>query len=221
MKKLSQLRLFYTTIITFILSAIVTLMYWGGPYSINGSVARLHLDGLPVSLMGGKPGLVFSGHRFKCDLKLSPEIRSRCTTVLAGKPLELKFRIQPFSVDFCKLKYGDRVMKCDGLQDYRNQAGQADFWIKDSLDLTAFDRIWILLNNPLANIFGNINELDWDSLIKILPWLISFLLCVGIWLDLRKLSVSTAILFGLGFLFLVPFFERLVTRIVLIMGHVD
>lgn len=226
MKKLPKFRLFYTVRIAFILAAIGVLMYWGGPYPVNGSVARLHLDGLPVSLRGGYPGLVVSGHRFACDRplsprELSPEIRNRCATDVAGKLLELEFQIRPFQVDFCQLKYGARVMKCHGIQDYRNRADQADFWVEDSLELTAFDRLWLLLNNPLANIFGNISELDWNPLMKILPWVISSLFGVGIWLDFRKLSMSKAILFGLTTLFLTPFFERLVLGLVVITGHVD
>lgn len=226
MKKLPKIKLFYTARIAFILAAIVVLMFWGGPYAVNGSVAELSLDGQPGILMEGSSSLLISGHRFACERPLYPlvnnsEIRNRCTTILAGKPLDLEFKIRPFQVDACQLKYGDRVLKCDGFQDYRNRQGQADFWVEESLNLTAGDRLWILLENPLANIFGNISELDWNAMDKIVPWAIAALFSLGIWLDFRKLSVSLAILFSSIPLFLTPFLKWLVPVVLLITGHLD
>lgn len=227
MKNLPKFQLVHTRRIALIFAALLILMYWGGPYSINGSVARLYFDRLPVSLSGGNPGLVVSGHRFACDRQLSPfrkmnqQMRNRCTTHIAGKLLDLEFQIEPFKVHDCQLKYGDRAMKCNGFQDYKNRTGQADFWLDTPLALTEIDRFWILINNPLANIFGNISELDWNTLDKILAWVISSLLGLGLWLDFRKASASLAILLSLIPLFLNPLTHWLVLLSIIVTGHVD
>ncbi len=68
----------------------------------------------------------------------------------------------------------------------RHKAGQADLWVENSLGLTDFDRIWLFLTNPLANLFGNITEIDWDYIIPILSGVVAILIAAALGLHFMQ-----------------------------------
>lgn len=184
---------------------------------MRGSVAELNL--------GGQPGVFISGHRFSCNWKQFSDNITRCRTILKGKPLEVEFTLNlegPLGcTDSCNLRYDDRNFLCNGFKDYRHKKGQVDLDVENPLDLTEFDRWWVLLNNPLANFFGNISEIDWDRLLGILPWVISSLIGVGIWLDLRRVSILTATLLSPLALVLTPVIGWFTALVLILTGQVD
>jgi hypothetical protein len=94
--------------------------------------------------------------------------------------------------------------------------------MENSLDLTESDRWWLLLTNPLANIFGNITEIDWKNIEPIVTWVVSILISVGIWLELSRASVLWATILSLGTLALVRPLVWWFTLLVLVLtGHAD
>jgi hypothetical protein len=72
--------------------------------------------------------------------------------------------------------------------------GQVDLSVENSLGLTQFDQFWLMLTNSLANIFGNITEIDWDKITPILTMPISILAGIAIGLDLMQFSETRSIL---------------------------
>ena len=107
-----------------------------------------------------------------------------------------------------------------------HKSNQADVWIENSLGLTDFDRIWLFLTNPLANIFGNMIESDWDNITPILSWVVAILIAAA--LGLHFMQTPRVWSRFAGFILIVPvsiLIRPIVwwfTGVVLILtGHVD
>ncbi|GET44060.1 hypothetical protein [Microseira wollei] len=207
----------YWSILAYCLVIAIAVMYWGGPISVGGAIAELRIG-------EGDRSIILSGHQFLCDWQHSRYNVTRCRTLLKRKSLEVEFTLnRPLAgPETCNIKYDGRVFTCKGFNDYRHKTGQVDLYMENSLDLTESDRWWLLLTNPLANIFGNISEIDWSNIEPIVTWVVSILISVGIWLELSRVSVLWATILSLGTLALVRPFVRWLTLLVLILtGHVD
>ena len=127
-----------------------------------------------------------SGHSFSCDWKDASNNINRCRTNLKGRSLEIEFKVEIFEVPQCNIRYSGQSFQCGGFNDYRHKPGQADIWIENSLGLTDFDRIWLFLTNPLANLFGNITEIDWDNITPILSWVVAILIAAALGLHFMQ-----------------------------------
>jgi hypothetical protein len=192
----------YTLSLAYCLVAAIFIMYLGGPISIQGSVAELKIgEGArsDITIKESERIILISGHRFFCDWKWNQEVSTRCKTRLKGKPLEVEFMLElpadaPGGVIFCHLQYDGQLLNCGAFKDYRHKKGQVDLSVENSLGLTQSDRFWLMLTNPLANIFGNITEIDWDKITPILTMSISILAGIAIGLDLMQFSETRSIL---------------------------
>jgi len=151
------------------------IMFWGGPSSVAGAVAELRIG-----------DTIVSGHSFSCDWKDASNNINRCRTTLKGRSLEIEFKVDPLEVRQCNIRYSEQSFQCGGFNDYRHKPGQADLWIENSLGLTDFDRIWLFLTNPLANLFGNITEIDWDNITPILSWVVAILIAAALGLHFMQ-----------------------------------
>ncbi|MBD0313174.1 MAG: hypothetical protein ICV86_09880 [Microcoleus sp. T3-bin5] len=107
-----------------------------------------------------------------------------------------------------------------------HKSNQADLWVENSLGLTDFDRIWLFLTNPLANIFGKMTENDWDNITPILSWVVAILIAAALGLQFMQTPRVGSRL--AGFILIVPIsilIQPIVwwfTGLVLILtGHVD
>jgi hypothetical protein len=130
---------------------------------------------------------IVSGHSFSCDWKDASNNINRCRTNLKGRSLEIEFEEGWAEVvPQCNIRYSEQSFQCGGFYDLRHKRGQADLWIENSLGLTDFDRIWLFLTNPLANLFGNITEIDWDNIIPILSWVVAILIAAALGLHFMQ-----------------------------------
>jgi hypothetical protein len=130
------------------------------------------------------------------------------------------------AVPECNIRYSGQSFQCGGLYDMRHKSNQADLWIENSLGLTDLDRIWLFLTNPLANLFGNITEIDWNNITPILSWVVAILIAAALGLHFMQ-TPRVGSRFA-GFILIVPI-SILITPIVwwftglvlLLTGHVD
>lgn len=170
--------------------AIGIMIFWGGPSSVAGPVAELRIgegSSSELALREGHRITIVSGHSFSCDWKDASNNINRCRTNLKGRSLEIEFKVEPLvKVPQCNIRYSEQSFQCGGFTDMRHKLGQADFWIENSLGLTDFDRIWLFLTNPLANLFGNITEIDWNYIIPILSWVVAILIAAPLRLDFMQ-----------------------------------
>lgn len=205
----------------------IGIMFWGGPISVDGAVAELRIgegSSSELALREGHRMTIVSGHSFSCDWKDASNNINRCRTNLKGRSLEIEFKVEPLGVPQCNIRYSEQSFQCGGSHDYRHKPGQADFWIENSLGLTDFDRIWLFLTNPLANLFGNITEIDWNYIIPILSWVVAILIAAALGLDFMETPRGGSRFAG----FILPI-SILITPIVLwftvlgllVTGHVD
>jgi hypothetical protein len=167
----------------------IGIMFWGGPISVAGAVAELRIgegSSSESALREGHRITIVSGHSFSCDWKDASNNINRCRTNLKGRSLEIEFKVDPLEVRQCNIRYSEQSFQCGGFKDYRHKPGQADLWIENSLGLTDFDRIWLFLTNPLANLFGNITEIDWENIISILSWVVAILIAAALGLHFMQ-----------------------------------
>ena len=210
----------------------IGIMFWGGPISVAGAVAELRIgegSSSESALREGHRMTIVSGHSFSCDWKDASNNINRCTTNLKGRSLEIEFKVDPLKVpqcNKCNIRYSEQSFQCGCSHDYRHKPGQADLWIENSLGLTDFDRIWLFLTNPLANIFGNMIESDWNNITPILSWVVAILIAAALGLQFMQ-TPRVGSRFA-GFILIVPI-SILITPIVwwftllvlLETGHVD
>jgi hypothetical protein len=216
-------------IVAYCLIIAIGIMFWGGPISVAGAVAELRIgegSSSELALREGHRMTIVSGHSFSCDWKDASNNINRCRTNLKGRSLEIEFKVEPFEVPQCNIRYSEQSFQCGGFNDYRHKAGQADLWIENSLGLTDFDRIWLFLTNPLANLFGNITEIDWDNITPILSWVVAILIAAALGLHFMQ-TPRVGSRFA-GFILIVPISILIrpivwwFTGLVLILtGHVD
>ncbi|MGL5064040.1 MAG: hypothetical protein ACRC62_28975 [Microcoleus sp.] len=217
-------------IVTYCLIIAIGIMFWGGPISVAGSVAELRIgegSSSELALREGHRITIVSGHSFSCDGKDASNNINRCRTNLKGRSLEIEFKVEPFEVPLCNIRYSEQSFQCGGFNDYRHKPGQADIWIENSLGLTDFDRIWLILTNPLANLFGNITEIDWNNITPILNWVVAILIAVP--LSLQFMQIPRVGLRFAGFILIVPISTILIRPIVwwftllvlIVTGHAD
>ena len=168
----------------------IGIIFWGGPISVAGSVAELRIGEGSRSYLALREGhriTIVSGHSFSCDWKDASNNINRCRTNLKGRSLEIEFKegwaevVPQFNI-----RYSGQSFQCGGFYDLRHKSNQADLWIENSLGLTDFDRIWLFLTNPLANLFGNITEIDWYYIIPILSWVVAILIAATLDLDFMQ-----------------------------------
>lgn len=207
----------------------IGIMFWGGPISVAGAVAELRIgegSSSELALREGHRMTIVSGHSFSCDWKDASNNINRCRTNLKGRSLEIEFKVEPFKVPQCNIRYSEQSFQCGGSHDYRHKPGQADLWIENSLGLTDFDRIWLFLTNPLANLFGNITEIDWNNITPILSWVVAILIAAA--LGLHFMQTPRVWSRFAGFILIVPISILIrpivwwFTGVVLILtGHVD
>ena len=216
-------------IVAYCLIIAIGIIFWGGPISVAGSVAELRIGEGSSSYLAFREGhgiTIVSGHSFSCDWKDASNNINRCRTNLKGRSLEIEFKVEPFEVPQCNIRYSEQSFQCGGSNDYRHKPGQADLWIENSLGLTDFDRIWLFLTNPLANIFGKMTENDWDNIMPILSWVVAILIAAALGLQFMQ-TPRVGSRFA-GFILIVPI-SILITPIVwwftllvlLLTGHVD
>jgi hypothetical protein len=208
----------------------IGILFWGGPISVAGAVAELSIGegSSPRSaLLEGHRITIVSGHSFSCDWKDASHNIHRCRTNLKGRSLEIEFEdgwVE--AVPQCNIRYSGQSFQCDGLYDLHHKPGQADLWIENSLGLTDFDRIWLVLTNPLANLFGNMIESDWHNITPILSWVVAILIAAALGLQFMQTPMVGSRF--AGFILIVPI-SILITPIVLwfttlvllLTGHVD
>ncbi|MEG4580175.1 hypothetical protein QUA71_11260 [Microcoleus sp. MON1_C5] len=208
----------------------IGIMFWGGPISVAGAVAELRIgegSSSELALREGHRITIVSGHSFSCDWKDASHNIHRCRTNLKGRSLEIEFKDGSMEVvPQCNIRYSGQSFQCGGFYDMRHKPGQADLWIENSLGLTDFDRIWLFLTNPLANLFGNITEPDWDNITPILSWVVAILIAAALGLHFMQ-TPRVGSRFA-GFILIVPIsilIQPIVwwfTGLVLILtGHVD
>jgi len=207
----------------------IGIMFWGGPISVAGAVAELRIgegSSSELALREGHRMTIVSGHSFSCDWKDASNNINRCRTNLKGRSLEIEFKVEPLEVPQCNIRYSEQSFQCGGSHDYRHKPGQADLWIENSLGLTDFDRIWLFLTNPLANLFGNITEIDWDNIIPILNWVVTILIAAA--LGLHFMQTPRVWLRFAGFILIVPIsilirpiVWRFTLLVLVLTGHAD
>ena len=217
-------------IVAYCLIMAIGIMFWGGPTSVAGAVAEFRIgegSSSELALREGHRITIVSGHSFSCDRKDASNNINRCRTNLKGRSLEIEFKIEPpFKVPQCNIRYSGQSFQCGGYNDYRHGSGQADLWIENSLGLTDFDRIWLLLTNPLANIFGNITEIDWNNIEPILNWVVAISISVAIgWRFMQTPRVGSRFA---GFILIVaisilirPIVWWFTVLVVMLTGHAD
>ena len=208
----------------------IGIMFWGGPISVAGPVAELRIgegSSSELALREGHRITIVSGHSFSCDWKDASNNINRCRTNLKGRSLEIEFKVGWLEVvQQCNIRYSEQSFQCGGFNDIRHKPGQADLWIENSLGLTDFDRIWLFLTNPLANLFGNITELDWNTITPILSWVVSILIAVALGLQFMQ-TPRVGSRFA-GFILIVPIsilirpiVEWFTLLVLILTGHVD
>jgi len=217
------------TIAAYCLIIAIGIMFWGGPISVAGAVAELRIgegSSSELALREGHRMTIVSGHSFSCDWKDASNNINRCRTNLKGRSLEIEFKVEPLEVPQCNIRYSEQSFQCGGSHDYRHKPGQADLWIENSLGLTDFDRIWLFLTNPLANLFGNITEIDWDNIIPILNWVVTILIAAA--LGLHFMQTPRVWLRFAGFILIVPIsilirpiVWRFTLLVLVLTGHAD
>ncbi|MEG4518444.1 MULTISPECIES: hypothetical protein [unclassified Microcoleus] len=168
----------------------IGIMFWGGPISVAGSVAELRIgegSSSELALREGHRITIVSGHSFSCDWKDASNNINRCRTNLKGRSLEIEFKEGWMEVvPECNIRYSGQSFQCGAFYDMRHKSNQADLWIENSLGLTDFDRIWLFLTNPLANLFGNITEMDWNNITPILSWVVAILIAAALGLHFMQ-----------------------------------
>ncbi len=207
----------------------IGIMFWGGPISVAGSVAELRIgegSSSELALREGHRITIVSGHSFSCDWKDASNNINRCRTNLKGRSLEIEFKVEPFEVPQCNIRYSEQSFQCGGFYDLRHKSNQADLWIENSLGLTDFDRIWLFLTNPLANLFGNITEIDWDNITPILNWVVAILIAAALGLHFMQ-TPRVGSRFA-GFILIVPIsilirpiVWRFTGLVLILTGHAD
>ena len=177
-------------IVAYCLIIAIGIMFWGGPISVAGPVAELRIgegSSSESALREGHRITIVSGHSFSCDWKDASNNINRCRTNLKGRSLEIEFKVGWAEVvSQCNIRYSEQSFQCGCSHDYRHKPGQADLWIENSLGLTDFDRIWLFLTNPLANLFGNITESDWNNITPILSWVVAILIAAALGLHFMQ-----------------------------------
>ena len=217
-------------IVAYCLIIAIGITFWGGPISVAGAVAELRIgegSSSELALREGHRMTIVSGHSFSCDWKDASNNINRCRTNLKGRSLEIEFKEGWMEVvPECNIRYSGQSFQCGGFYDYRHKPGQADLWIENSLGLTDFDRIWLFLTNPLANLFGNITEIDWNKITPILSWVVAILIAAALGLHFMQ-TPRVGSRFA-GFILIVPISILIrpivwwFTGLVLILtGHVD
>jgi len=217
-------------IVAYCLIIAIGIMFWGGPISVAGSVAELRIgegSSSELSLLEGHRMTIVSGHSFSCDWKDASHNIHRCRTNLKGRSLEIEFKEGWMEVvPECNIRYSGQSFQCGAFYDMPHKSNQADVWIENSLGLTDFDRIWLFLTNPLANIFGNMIESDWDNITPILSWVVAILIAAA--LGLQFMQTPRVWSRFAGFILIVPISILIrpivwwFTDVVLILtGHVD
>jgi hypothetical protein len=168
----------------------IGIMFWGGPISVAGSVAELRIgegSRSELALREGHRITIVSGHFFSCDWKDASNNINRCRTNLKGRSLEIEFKEGWMEVvPECNIRYSGQSFQCGAFYDMRHKSNQADLWIENSLGLTDFDRIWLFLTNPLANLFGNITEMDWNNITPILSWVVAIIIAAALGLQFMQ-----------------------------------
>jgi hypothetical protein len=208
----------------------IGIMFWGGPISVAGAVAELRIgegSSSELALREGHRITIVSGHSFSCDWKDASNNINRCRTNLKGRSLEIEFK-EGFMevVPECNIRYSGQSFQCGAFYDMPHKSNQADVWIENSLGLTDFDRIWLFLTNPLANLFGNITEIDWDNITPILSWVVAIIIAAA--LGLHFMQTPRVWSRFAGFILIVPI-SILIRPIVwwftglvlLLTGHLD
>jgi hypothetical protein len=184
----------------------IGIMFWGGPISVAGAVAELRIgegSSSESALREGHRITIVSGHSFSCDWKDASHNIHRCRTNLKGRSLEIEFKdgwVE--AVPECNIRYSGQSFQCGGLYDMRHKSNQADLWIENSLGLTDLDRIWLFLTNPLANLFGNITEIDWNNITPILSWVVAILIAAALGLQFMQTPMVGSRF--AGFILIVP-----------------
>ena len=217
-------------IVGYCLIIAIGIMFWGGPISVAGAVAELRIGegSSPQSaLREGHRMTIVSGHSFSCDWKDASNNINRCRTNLKGRSLEIEFKDGWMEVvPECNIRYSGQSFQCGAFYYLNHKPGQADLWIENSLGLTDFDRIWLFLTNPLANLFGNITELDWNNITPLLSWVVAILIAAALGLHFMQ-TPRVGSRFA-GFILIVPISILIrpivwwFTGLVLILtGHVD
>ncbi|MEG4009382.1 hypothetical protein QUA41_09970 [Microcoleus sp. Pol11C1] len=207
----------------------IGIIFWGGPISVAGSVAELRIgEGSRYGLAReGHRITIVSGHSFSCDWKDASNNINRCRTNLKGRSLEIEFKEGWLEVvPQCNIRYSGQSFQCGAFYDLPHKPNQADVWIENSLGLTDFDRIWLFLTNPLANIFGNMIESDWDNITPILSWVVAILIAAALGVQFMQTPRVGSRFAGL--ILIVPI-SILITPIVwcftllvlILTGHVD
>ena len=207
----------------------IGIMFWGGPISVAGAVAELRIgegSSSESALREGHRMTIVSGHSFSCDWKDASNNINRCRTNLKGRSLEIEFKVEIFEVPQCNIRYSEQSFQCGAFYDMPHKPNQADLWVENSLGLTDFDRIWLFLTNPLANLFGNITEIDWNNITPILDWVVAILIAAALGLHFMQ-TPRVGSRFA-GFILIVPISILIrpivwwFTGVVLILtGHVD
>ena len=217
-------------IVAYCLIIAIGIIFWGGPISVAGSVAELRIgegSSSESALREGHRITIVSGHSFSCDWKDASNNINRCRTNLKGRSLEIEFKEGWAEVvPQCNIRYSGQSFQCGGFYDLRHKSNQADLWIENSLGLTDFDRIWLFLTNPLANLFGNITEIDWNKITPILSWVVAILIAAA--LGLHFMQTPWVGLRFAGFILIVPIsilitpsVESFIVLVLLLTGHVD
>ena len=208
----------------------IGIMFWGGPISVAGAVAELRIgegSSSELALREGHRITIVSGHSFSCDWKDASHNIHRCRTNLKGRSLEIEFKDGWMEVVAqCNIRYSGQSFQCGAFYDMPHKSNQADLWVENSLGLTDFDRIWLFLTNPLANLFGNITEIDWNNITPILSWVVAILIAAALGLHFMQ-TPRVGSRFA-GFILIVPISILIrpivwwFTGLVLILtGHVD
>jgi len=217
-------------IVAYCLIIAIGILFWGGPISVAGAVAQLRIgegSSSALALREGHRITIVSGHSFSCDWKDASHNIHRCRTNLKGRSLEIEFKDGWMEVvPQCNIRYSEQSFQCGAFYYLNHKPGQADLWIENSLGLTDFDRIWLFLTNPLANLFGNITEPDWNNIAPILSWVVAILIAAALGLHFMQ-TPRVGSRFA-GFILIVPI-SILITPIVwwftllvlILTGHVD
>ncbi|HEY9858315.1 MAG TPA: hypothetical protein V6D16_02335 [Candidatus Obscuribacterales bacterium] len=203
----------YNYILSSFIGLAIALLVLAGPLFISSPIATLTIG--PDTQRA-----VLSGHRFHCLEQDPIETFARCITHLKGQQLALEFTYggQGNAVlTQCNVKYGQRVIKCSGGYDYRARFGQPFVYIQEDLGLTDFDRQMLWLENPLISV----SESDWLILNRKFASVLSVLLGIGIWLNVKLKPAWRVVLVSVNIPVLVVPVESLITLVLLLAGYVD
>ncbi|MBD1862997.1 MULTISPECIES: hypothetical protein [Trichocoleus] len=203
----------YNYILSSFIGLAIALLVLSGPLFISVPIAAFTV-GVDAQR------IVLSGHRFQCIGRDPVKTSARCTTHLKGQLLELEFTYghQTSTVlTQCNVKYGQQILKCSGGYDYRASFSKPFVYVQDNLGLTSFERRMLWLENPLINV----SESDWLTLNRKFALVISILLGISIWLNVKLKRAWRIVLVSLSIPFLVVPTESLIALVLLFTGYVD